>query len=67
MSQKDHELLRHAQSLAVGLIVNGHVDSNNETYDGVRALYQLLHGLPVTGYSCKSIKELEQRTRDTVK
>lgn len=65
MSQKDHEILRNAQSLAVGLIVNGHVDADNESYDGVKALYQVLHGLPVTGYSCKSIQEIEQRAKSS--
>lgn len=48
--------------LATSLITKGHVDADNEAYDGVRALYQALYGLPVTGYSCPAIREIERQT-----
>lgn len=50
-----------AAELANSLIAKGHVDADNEAYDGVRALYQALYGLPVTGYSCPTIREIERQ------
>ncbi len=52
--------LKKAQDLAEELIRNGNVDADNEGYDGVRALFQCLHGLPITGFTCDAIREVER-------
>lgn len=54
-------------TLATRLIIDGHVDADNDAYDGVRALYQALYGLPITGYSCPEIREIERRAQRTRK
>lgn len=64
MQKEDYEavydLWEASARLATRLIINGNVDADNEAYDGVRALYQSLYGLPVTGYACAAIENLER-------
>lgn len=51
--------LEQSQELAIQLIQEGQVDASSQTFDGVRALYQSLFNLPVTGMTCPEIEAIE--------
>jgi hypothetical protein len=60
-SVSDSYKLRISREYAEMLIMDGHVDADNNSFDGVRALYQVLHGLPATGKMCEAIREIEKK------